>query len=76
MVVSQILSRKIIFLIVFVKIYYPFLKNLKLALGIQSVTRNSLTFFHVIQKQKTKINGSGYFASRGKIAPCYFAIWS
>ena len=19
--------------------------------------------------------GSGYFASRGKIAPCYFAIW-
>ena len=20
-------------------------------------------------------NGSGYFASRGKITPCYFAIW-
>ena len=22
-----------------------------------------------------KVEGSGYFVSRGKIAPCYFAIW-
>ena len=22
------------------------------------------------------LKGSGYFASRGKIAPCYFAIWT
>ena len=26
-------------------------------------------------KVATLFNGSGYFASRGKIAPCYFAIW-
>ena len=24
---------------------------------------------------KKNLKGSGYFASRGKIAPCYFAIW-
>ena len=26
-------------------------------------------------KVATLFKGSGYFASRGKIAPCYFAIW-
>ena len=26
-------------------------------------------------KVATLFEGSGYFASRGKIAPCYFAIW-
>ena len=26
-------------------------------------------------KVATLSKGSGYFASRGKIAPCYFAIW-
>ena len=26
-------------------------------------------------KVATFFKGSGYFASRGKIAPCYFAIW-
>ena len=26
-------------------------------------------------KVATLFKGSGYFASKGKIAPCYFAIW-
>ena len=52
MVQNQILNRKIIFQTVFLEIRRSFLNNLKLALGINRVTRNS-PFFTVIQKQKT-----------------------
>ena len=54
---------QIIFVIVFLKRRYVFLKNLKLVLGIRRVTRNSLTFFTVIQKQKTKTFKLQLFAS-------------
>ena len=29
----------------------------------------------LLAKVQPKLKGSGYFASRGKITPCYFAIW-
>ena len=29
----------------------------------------------MLKKRLTDSQGNGYFASRGKIAPCYFAIW-
>ena len=67
---NQILNRKIIFVIVFLpqKVRYSFLKNLKLALGIKRVTRNSLTFLTVIKKKEiTKTIKLQLFVSPGKL---------
>ena len=47
------LNRKLIFMVVFLEIRYWFQQNFKLALGIKRVTRNSLAFFTVSQKQDT-----------------------
>ena len=68
MVVKSNLNRKIIFVIVFLEIRDSFLKNLILGSGIKRVTRNSPTFFSVIQEQETtKTINYNFFASPGKL---------
>ena len=51
MVVKSNFKQKIIFVTVFLEIRYLFLKNLKLALGIERATRNIWLFY---RKSKTR----------------------
>ena len=52
MVVKSNFKQKVNFILVFLKIRYSFLKNLKLALSIKRITRKSATFSPLFKTKK------------------------